>query len=761
MIQLLIKKSGANVNWLGGKYGTALHAASRWGHESVARFLVEIGADVNAQGGEFGTALQAAAACVWGQEPVVQFLIEMGADVNAQGGMFGTALQAAAVQGYQGVVRLLIENGAHHSTPLWVAAAKAMKLSFNSSSKVGANLDLQGHYGTALQAASVWDGNQNAYPRPSIGQNNLDAYIKSLFNACSRQVQSFCLGPYNIVTLFSPTGHTALEFYGFDIGRKKIRHFFVLSVATIDGAEIGQNVNRDLVGFDIARNMPLNLRCVIVNEADPGPQSPRRAFFLEGAGLDSGVEARKDNTEKDIILNVGCTSREVYQKPKTSANQQVRGSTNAVCMARARAASEWACTRWARTRRAGTGSTWSPTPVPARAARHPLLRPHAASPPAPAPCWSTASRRRPSVLHANLQAGRTRRSVVLHPRPARIPVRSPPQAPSPPPPRARPVDRASVPPVLAHTPSVPASADDSSRRVPAQHQHLRSADPDTPPPRPVPLGTRPTRRPAPPPGPVRGVGPVRDLSTSGTPPCPPIHTRRQRLRPDRCAWWAPPAATRCATSPHAPRPSTPPQRRSTRTSAQDPLPTLRTHARDSMRYGLRGSGGARSGHAGQVPSVPALGTRSAGAKDGGESGTRADYGEERVRGGAGGATSRAEQSGERTHRDCVDPDCAMARTGMKMRAQWRDERAKDKRSNPGCHERSKEMDGWRKEALEGSQVKQDHRLTKAPLYTVCDSGHARRAWMLSASMDRRDGEEIGREEKEGQGRGAREERVPA
>ncbi|KAJ7430231.1 ankyrin repeat-containing domain protein, partial [Mycena latifolia] len=153
-------------------------AASRWGHESVAQFLIENGADVNAQGGRFGTALQAAShqghasvaqfliekgadAASDGHESVARLLIEMGADVNAQGGKYGTALQAASHWGYEAVVRLLI-NGAHlnqtarGTTALWEASAKGHEDVVQLLIEGGSNLDLQGHYGSALQAASVW-----------------------------------------------------------------------------------------------------------------------------------------------------------------------------------------------------------------------------------------------------------------------------------------------------------------------------------------------------------------------------------------------------------------------------------------------------------------------------------------------------------------------------------------------------------------------------------------------------------------------------
>ncbi|KZP03687.1 hypothetical protein FIBSPDRAFT_968780 [Athelia psychrophila] len=51
--------TGADPQALGGRYGTALQAASYEGHNDVVRLLVDHGADVNIQGGHYGSALYA------------------------------------------------------------------------------------------------------------------------------------------------------------------------------------------------------------------------------------------------------------------------------------------------------------------------------------------------------------------------------------------------------------------------------------------------------------------------------------------------------------------------------------------------------------------------------------------------------------------------------------------------------------------------------------------------------------------------------
>ena len=94
-----------DVNGQGGKYGTALQAASYKGHEAIAKLLVEKGADINAQGGEYGNALQAASHK--GHEAIAKLLIKKGADVNAQGGYY----RDASYQGHEAIAKLLMQKG--------------------------------------------------------------------------------------------------------------------------------------------------------------------------------------------------------------------------------------------------------------------------------------------------------------------------------------------------------------------------------------------------------------------------------------------------------------------------------------------------------------------------------------------------------------------------------------------------------------------------------------------------------------------------
>ncbi|KAJ7111000.1 ankyrin repeat-containing domain protein [Mycena epipterygia] len=141
-------------------YGTALHAASFCGRESIVTLLIEMGADTNIQGGYFGTALIAASH--GGHQPVVQLLLENGANINALGEVCGTALHAAIVMEHQSLALWLIEKGAdlnahggYYGTVLQAATRYSKDSTVELLIKMGADVNGRGEfYGTALQVAS-------------------------------------------------------------------------------------------------------------------------------------------------------------------------------------------------------------------------------------------------------------------------------------------------------------------------------------------------------------------------------------------------------------------------------------------------------------------------------------------------------------------------------------------------------------------------------------------------------------------------------
>ena len=185
IVELLLDR-GADINAVGGNYGTALGAAAFSGNGAIVGLLLERGADINAVGGDYGTALGAAA--YHRQEEVVRLLLDRGADINAVGSDYGTALGAAAFCGNEAGVRLLLDRGADinavggkYGTALGAAAydgTKAIVELFqvreadidieNSGNQVivellldrGADINIiGGNYGTALGAAAN-GGNQ-------------------------------------------------------------------------------------------------------------------------------------------------------------------------------------------------------------------------------------------------------------------------------------------------------------------------------------------------------------------------------------------------------------------------------------------------------------------------------------------------------------------------------------------------------------------------------------------------------------------------
>ncbi|KAJ6573159.1 ankyrin repeat-containing domain protein [Mycena vulgaris] len=157
VVQILLEKGG-HVNATGGDYGTALQAASYVGRVDIVQLLVDNRADVKVQGGKYGTALQAGA--YRGRMEIVRILLETGADVNAQGSEFGTALQAASYMERLDMAQLLIDNGADVNAVAYTGQRSRQRQYRGSLYVVplllekGADVNAQaGKFGTALQAA--------------------------------------------------------------------------------------------------------------------------------------------------------------------------------------------------------------------------------------------------------------------------------------------------------------------------------------------------------------------------------------------------------------------------------------------------------------------------------------------------------------------------------------------------------------------------------------------------------------------------------
>lgn len=193
LVQLFLN-SGADVNALGGRYGTPLGAAIVDGEPGLVEDLLKRGADPNLEyekakvnplwlacrnsqvdytklliqhGANIhacvpfrGTALQAAARD--GSELCIRMLLDAGADINAQTpSLHGTAISAAVFSNYKNTVQFLISKGAdvtrtagrYHSA-LQVAALKADIALLRFLIKQGAKVnEAGGRHWTPLHAA--------------------------------------------------------------------------------------------------------------------------------------------------------------------------------------------------------------------------------------------------------------------------------------------------------------------------------------------------------------------------------------------------------------------------------------------------------------------------------------------------------------------------------------------------------------------------------------------------------------------------------
>jgi ankyrin repeat protein len=162
-------KAGADVNAIGGQYGTPLQAAA-WAEDmETVRILLNAGADVTSEvaiSGFYGTALQAAAAVE--SVEIVRELLDAGAAVNVSPahGTLGCALSAAACVENETedgeIAKLLLEHGAdvnfeggYHHLPLMSAAQVDNHAILESLLEHGADARGRGgQWGTTLTAAA-------------------------------------------------------------------------------------------------------------------------------------------------------------------------------------------------------------------------------------------------------------------------------------------------------------------------------------------------------------------------------------------------------------------------------------------------------------------------------------------------------------------------------------------------------------------------------------------------------------------------------
>ena len=161
-------KHGAQLNAVGGIYGTALQAACYAGKtEIVDELLTREGIDVNVQGGLFGTPLRAASFS--GHAAIVSRLLDnkdSRAMPNITDSVRGSALGAALVADATDVVEALLRGGANKYTNDDIYGTALHEAAMNGQARMveifldeGANPDIRaGLFGTAIEA-SAWGGN--------------------------------------------------------------------------------------------------------------------------------------------------------------------------------------------------------------------------------------------------------------------------------------------------------------------------------------------------------------------------------------------------------------------------------------------------------------------------------------------------------------------------------------------------------------------------------------------------------------------------
>ncbi|KAH0558926.1 hypothetical protein GP486_004447 [Trichoglossum hirsutum] len=172
VVRLLLENGAATTATTKYENDTALHWAAGNGHEAVVRLLLEKGAPIDAVNVHAYTPLCHAAKA--GHDAIVRLLLEMGSEINKQihnGYMFTTrariALIAADSGGHAAVMRLLVERGLDVSTmdDGYTALHRAARQGFNTVVRLlldnGAEIDKKSRYGMTALMLAAWEGHHS------------------------------------------------------------------------------------------------------------------------------------------------------------------------------------------------------------------------------------------------------------------------------------------------------------------------------------------------------------------------------------------------------------------------------------------------------------------------------------------------------------------------------------------------------------------------------------------------------------------------
>lgn len=160
VVQLLLSKGAdANANAVDGGMGNALQIASKNGHKGVVTLLLQYGVDVHAKDGEHGNALFAAS---WnGHEDIVEILLSKGATVNPEDIYLGTSLRTASINGSTELVASLLRIGAYDNAKAGSHCSALCAASFEGYEQIvrmildkSTNTHDQNYYDEAIRAAA-------------------------------------------------------------------------------------------------------------------------------------------------------------------------------------------------------------------------------------------------------------------------------------------------------------------------------------------------------------------------------------------------------------------------------------------------------------------------------------------------------------------------------------------------------------------------------------------------------------------------------